>query len=58
MAKILKCGDVAPGCNAVLEGKDMAELMAKAAEHAKTVHGMTAIPPELAAKVQASIKDK
>ncbi|MBI4609642.1 MAG: DUF1059 domain-containing protein [Candidatus Rokubacteria bacterium] len=58
MAKILKCGDVAPGCNAVLEGKDMAELMAKAAEHAKTVHGMTTIPPELAAKVQAAIKDK
>lgn len=58
MAKILRCGDLMPGCNAVVEGKDVAEVMAKAQEHAKTAHGMTAIPPEVAAKVQAAIKDK
>lgn len=58
MAKILSCGDVMPGCNAVVEGKDVAEVMAKAAEHAKTAHGVTTIPPEVAAKVQAAIKDK
>jgi predicted small metal-binding protein len=57
MAKILSCGDVMPGCNAVVEGKDVAEVMAKAAEHAKTAHGLTTIPPEVAAKVQAAIKD-
>jgi predicted small metal-binding protein len=32
--------------------------MAKGAEHAKKDHGMAVIPPELAAKVQAAIKDK
>lgn len=58
MAKILRCGDLMPGCNAVVEGKDVAEVMAKAQEHAKTAHGMAAIPPEVAAKVQAAIKDK
>lgn len=58
MAKILSCGDVMPGCNAVVEGKDVAEVMAKAAEHAKTAHGLTTIPPEVAAKVQAAIKDR
>jgi predicted small metal-binding protein len=47
-----------PGCNFVAEGKDTAEVMAKGAEHAKTAHGMTSIPPDLAAKVQAAIKDK
>lgn len=57
MAKILRCGDLMPGCNAVVEGKDIAEVMAKAAEHAKTAHGMTPIPPAVAAKVQAAIKD-
>jgi predicted small metal-binding protein len=57
MAKILSCGDVMPGCNAVVEGKDVAEVMAKAAEHAKTAHGLTTIQPEVAAKVQAAIKD-
>ena len=58
MAKILKCGDVMPGCSFVMEGKDVAEVMAKGAEHAKTAHGITTIPPDVAAKVQAAIKDK
>jgi predicted small metal-binding protein len=46
-----------PGCNAVVEGKDVAEVMAKAQEHARTAHGLTTIPPEVAAKAQAAIKD-
>ena len=58
MPKILKCSDLMPGCNAVVEGKDMTEVMAKAAEHAKTVHGVSTIPPEMVPKVQAAIKDK
>ena len=58
MAKILKCGDLMPGCNAVIEGKDMAEVTAKGAEHAKTAHGMATIPPDVATRVQAAIKDK
>jgi predicted small metal-binding protein len=32
--------------------------MAKGAEHAKKDHGMTTIPPDLAKKVEAAIKDK
>jgi predicted small metal-binding protein len=58
MAKVLRCGDLMPGCKAVLEGKDEAEVMAKGAEHAKMAHNMTSIPPEMAAKVKAAIKDK
>ena len=58
MAKVLKCGDLMPGCNAVIEGKDEAEVMAKGAEHAKTAHNMSHIPPDVAAKVKAAIKDK
>jgi predicted small metal-binding protein len=58
MAKVLRCGDLMPGCNAVIEGNDEAEVMAKGAEHAKTAHKMTAIPPAMAAKVKAAIKDK
>jgi predicted small metal-binding protein len=58
MAKILKCGDLMPGCSFVAEGKDTAEVMAKGAEHAKMAHGMASIPPDLAAKVQAAIKEK
>lgn len=58
MAKILKCADLMPGCNAVVEGKDVAEVMTKAAEHAQRDHGLTTIPPEMLPKVQAAIKDK
>ena len=58
MAKMIRCADLMPGCNAVVEGKDMAEVMAKAAEHAQKDHGVTTIPPEMIAKVQAAIKDK
>jgi len=58
MAKVLHCGDLMPGCSAVLEGKDVAEVMAKGAEHAKKDHGIAAIPADMAAKVQAAIKDK
>jgi predicted small metal-binding protein len=58
MAKVLRCGDLMPGCNAVIEGKDVAEVMTKGAEHAKTAHGMATIPPDVAQKVQAAIRDK
>jgi predicted small metal-binding protein len=60
MAKVLCCSDVMPGCTctAVIEGKDDAEVLAKAAEHAKTAHGMPAIPQEAVVKVRAAIKDK
>ncbi len=58
MAKVLRCGDLVPGCNAVIEGKDEAEVMAKGAEHAKAAHKMMTIPLDMAAKVKAAIKDK
>jgi predicted small metal-binding protein len=56
--KQLRCGDLMPGCNAVIEGKDVNEVMSKGAEHAKQAHGMNSIPPDMAKKVQAAIKDK
>ena len=58
MAKELRCGDLMPGCQAVVEGKDEAEVMTKAAEHAKTAHGVQQIPPELASKVRSAIREK
>jgi predicted small metal-binding protein len=58
MAKVLRCGDLMTGCNTVIEGKDVAEVLAKGAEHAKKDHGIATIPPDMVAKVQAAIKDK
>lgn len=58
MAKILKCGDLMPGCNFVAEGATVDEVIAKGAEHAKRDHGVTEIRPDMVEKVKAMIKDK
>jgi predicted small metal-binding protein len=41
MAKVLRCSDLMQGCSckAVVEGKDVAEVMKKAEEHGRTAHG-------------------
>jgi predicted small metal-binding protein len=57
MAKILKCGDVVPGCEAEFRGDSEQEIMKSAAEHAKTEHGLDEIPADVMSKVKASIRD-
>lgn len=54
----LRCGELMPGCKTVVEGKDEAEVMARAAEHAKNAHGLDQITPELAGQVRSAIKEK
>jgi len=56
--KELRCGDLMPGCNFVAEGQDVSEVMAKAADHARKDHGITTIPPDVAKKAQAAVRDK
>ena len=56
--KAMHCGDLMKGCNFVARGATEEEVMKKAAEHAKTAHGMNKITPELAQKVKAAIKNE
>jgi predicted small metal-binding protein len=58
MAKELRCGDLMPGCNFVAQGNSTDEVMQKAADHAKKDHGMASIPPDVARKAQAAIRDR
>ena len=58
MNKEMRCGDVVPGCKAVLTGKDENEVMQRAADHAKKDHGMSSIPPDVMAKAKAAIHDQ
>ena len=58
MTRELRCGDVMPGCNTMIEGKNDEEVMTKAVEHAKSAHNVTIIEPEVAAKIQAAIRTK
>ena len=58
MAKVLKCGDVVPGCNAEIKGDSEHDVLRKAAGHAKTAHHMDSIPPDVLAKVKGAIHDE
>ena len=58
MGKTLACKDVGVDCDVVLEGKDEAELLRKAAEHAKGCHTGIQLTPAVQAKIKAAIKDQ
>lgn len=58
MTKILRCRDVGVDCDFVTRGATMEEVMKKATEHACSDHGFVAIPPEVADKVMAAIRDE
>ncbi|MBI3319436.1 MAG: DUF1059 domain-containing protein [Candidatus Omnitrophica bacterium] len=44
MGKVLACQEVGIDCDVVLKGKDEAEIMSKAAEHANGHHGVQMTP--------------
>ena len=56
--KVLRCGDVMPGCDKVIEGKDEDEVFAKAEAHARKEHNMTIILPSVMTQIGDAIKDK
>lgn len=58
MSKVLRCRDVGVDCDFVARGETVEEVLEKAQEHACTDHGFANIPPELAGKVTAAIRDE
>ncbi len=57
MSKILKCGDVVPGCKFVIHGEGEDEVMMKAADHARTTHGVDHLSEPLKTQIRAAIRD-
>ena len=57
MAKVMKCRDVGMNCDFEARGESEQEILQKAAEHAKSAHGIEQIPPELATKVRSVIRE-
>ncbi|MGB8259612.1 MAG: DUF1059 domain-containing protein [Terracidiphilus sp.] len=57
MAKSISCRDVGVDCDFQATGETVEDVMQQCSAHAKTAHGMEEIPPELAGKVLAAIKD-
>ena len=57
MTKVLHCGDVISGCDAVVRANSQEELMPLVVEHVKSVHGIMEIDAATAEKVGAAIRD-
>ena len=58
MDKVFRCRDLGLDCNAVLRASTEEEVLKQAAEHAKAVHNMEKIPPEVVTKVRAAIREE
>jgi predicted small metal-binding protein len=58
MAKHIACSDVVGGCSFTAQADTEADLVEQVKNHAAKDHGVTAITPELAAKVKAAIKER
>lgn len=54
--KHFSCGDIVPGCGAMLSGSTEDEVMQQLAEHAKEAHGMSSMTPHMQKQVKASIR--
>ena len=57
MTKVLRCGDLMPGCDFKASAATEDEILQAAAAHAKEAHGLE-VTPELAEKVRGAIKDE
>jgi predicted small metal-binding protein len=57
MAKVLRCNDLMPGCPFEAHGNTENEVLAKAADHAKTAHNISEIPPAMMSQVRGAIHD-
>jgi predicted small metal-binding protein len=58
MSKVLRCGDIMPGCDTVIRGKTEEEVYAKAEEHVHKEHNMHFILPSVMNQIEAAIKEQ
>jgi predicted small metal-binding protein len=52
--KTFSCGEIVPDCPAVFTGQSYEELLSQVADHAREVHGLLSVPPEVTAAVRAA----
>jgi predicted small metal-binding protein len=58
MAKVVSCREVGVDCDFVAKGETEQDVLQQCAEHARSAHGMTEIPAELAEKVRTAMRDE
>lgn len=57
MKKLLRCCDVIPGCDFIARGVNENEILMRAARHARLVHDVSWMTPDLLKRVLAAIRD-
>lgn len=57
MKKVIHCRDVGFDCEGVIHAKNEEEAMQMAAQHAKEVHGVHDVTPEIAQKIKSVMRD-
>lgn len=57
MEKVIRCRDVGFDCNGVIKAKTEEEALKLAAEHAKTVHGLKKVTPEVVDKIKSVMRE-
>lgn len=55
--KVLRCGDLMPGCDFEARGETEMDVLQKAAAHAKNDHGLE-ITPDLKEKAREAIREE
>jgi predicted small metal-binding protein len=52
-----ECGSVVAGCDGVVTGETDNDVLAAAAQHAASAHGMSEVPDEVVAAIRSGITD-
>lgn len=55
--KQFACGTVVDGCDGVVTGETEDDVLAAAAAHAQSAHGMDDVPDEVVAAIRAGITE-
>jgi predicted small metal-binding protein len=58
MPKVIRCRDVGFDCDGVIRAETEEEALQQAAVHAKSVHGLEEVTPEVVEKVKAVMQEE
>lgn len=58
MTKVVNCRDIGFDCDGVVRAESEEETLQLVAEHAKSVHGLETVSPEVVDKVMSVMRDE
>lgn len=58
MEKVIHCRDLGFDCDAVIRASTEEEALHQAEDHAKNVHGLQEVTPEIEAQIKAVIREE